>query len=380
MEVQTHEFAKYSRQMLLPEIGIAGQQRLANGKVAVIGCGGLGSAILPYLAGAGVGTIGLVDLDLVAANNLHRQVLYTTHDIGRPKAEIAARRLRAINPDVEVRVHPVMISSENALELLEDYDIVIDGSDNFPTRYLVNDACYLLNKTLVYGSIFRFEGQVSVFNAPLPNGEVSPNYRDLFPQPPAPESVPNCAEGGVIGVLPGIIGSMQANEAIKLLAKIGEPLAGKLYILDAKDFSSRLIRFGKDPQNPLSGSSPSQTTLVDYDAFCGLGTEIAPLAEDEVSVEDLYSLIQNKQPYTLLDVRTPYEYQMVNLGGTLISAKSFDESLLQSRTPIIVHCRTGKRSLAFVKQLKKTYPQANILSLKGGIVGYTQKYHPEVEV
>lgn len=366
--------------MLLPEIGIAGQQRLANGKVAVIGCGGLGSAILPYLAGAGVGTIGLVDLDLVAANNLHRQVLYTTHDIGRPKAEIAARRLRAINPDVEVRVHPVMISSENALEILEDYDIVIDGSDNFPTRYLVNDACYLLNKTLVYGSIFRFEGQVSVFNAPLPNGEVSPNYRDLFPQPPAPESVPNCAEGGVIGVLPGIIGSMQANEAIKLLAKIGEPLAGKLYILDAKDFSSRLIRFGKDPQNPLSGSSPSQTTLVDYDAFCGLRTEIAPLAEDEVSVEALYSLIQNKQPYTLLDVRTPYEYQMVNLGGTLISAKSFDESLLQSRTPIIVHCRTGKRSLAFVKQLKKTYPQANILSLKGGIVGYTQKYHPEVEV
>src|SRR5882672_2706996 len=251
------ELQRYSRQILLPELGLEGQQKLKEGSVLVIGAGGLGSPALYYLAAAGMGRIGIVDFDVVDASNLHRQILFTSEDVGKPKAAIARRRLEQLNPMIKIDTHPAILNSENAMSILADYDVVIDGSDNLPTRYLVNDACVLLKKTLIYGAVFQFEGQVSVFNQLQPDGSRGPNYRDLFPEPPPPEMVPSCSAGGVLGVLPGIIGSMQANEAIKIIAEIGTTLSGKLLLFDSLDFTTRVLNLKNNPDNPVSGKNPT---------------------------------------------------------------------------------------------------------------------------
>jgi molybdopterin/thiamine biosynthesis adenylyltransferase len=276
------ELTRYSRQILLPEVGLEGQQKLKQGSVLVIGAGGLGSPALYYLAAAGVGRIGIVDFDKIDESNLHRQILYTADQTGLSKAKIAGERVVAINPSVKVETHECAIDVSNAMDLIGKYDVILDGSDNLPTRYLVNDACVLLGKTLIYGAVFQFEGQVSVFNQPDQNGQRGPNYRDLFPEPPPPEMVPSCSTGGVLGVLPGIIGTMQANEALKVMANIGQTLSGRLMAFDSLDFSTRFLRLTPSPDNPVSGKNPTIKKLIDYEAFCNpargkaLTKEISP--------------------------------------------------------------------------------------------------------
>ena len=264
------ELERYSRHLIIPEFNIEGQRKLKAAKVLVIGSGGLGSPLLQYLAAAGVGTIGIVDYDTVDDTNLQRQVLFGVESVGKPKVEEAKKRILSLNPHISIQTYPTQLTSANAMEIFNGYDLVADGTDNFPTRYLVNDACVLLGIPCVYASIFQFEGQVSVFNYTDPDGEIGPNYRDLFPTPPPPGMVPSCAEGGVLGVLPGIIGSIQALEVIKVLTGIGEPLSGRLFLFDALSFMTRTLRFGRDKANPLSGPNPTQTGLIDYEQFCGV--------------------------------------------------------------------------------------------------------------
>ncbi len=268
MTLSSAELARYHRHLALPGFGQAAQQKLKDTRVLVVGVGGLGAPLLSYLVAAGVGTVGLVDFDVVDASNLHRQVLFTEDDVGRTKVEVAAERLRRQNPHVQLQIHNTKLTSDNALAIIREYDIVADGSDNFATRYLVNDACVLLGKVNVYAAIFRFEGQVAVFNYPNDRGERSPNYRDLFPQPPLPGTVPSCAEGGVLGVLPGIVGSLQANEVIKVITGLGEPLVGRLFLFDALSLETRTLTIEKHPDNPLTGTHPTQTSLIDYVQFC----------------------------------------------------------------------------------------------------------------
>lgn len=360
MDFSREELKRYARHFAIPDFGMEGQARLKEGRVLVIGAGGLGSPLLLYLAAAGIGKIGIVDFDRVDLTNLQRQVLYTTNDVGRLKAEVAKERLLAINPHLNVQTYPVALSRENAMELFEGYDIVADGTDNFPTRYLVNDACVLSGKINVYASIFRFEGQVSVFNLPNEDGSRGHNYRDLYPAPPPPEMVPNCAEGGVLGVLPGIIGSLQASEVIKLIAKVGEPLNGRLFLFDAASFSTRVMKFPQDPGNQIS-------ELVDYDAFCG----VAVTSKEEIPTVDIGEfsrLLNNRTVFQLIDVRETYEYEADNLGGIHIPLgeleKRFKEIAPDKMT--IVHCQSGIRSAQAVEMLlEKGFK--DIYNLKGGI-------------
>ncbi|HEX2900106.1 MAG TPA: molybdopterin-synthase adenylyltransferase MoeB, partial [Bacteroidia bacterium] len=315
------ELARYSRHIILPEFNIEGQAKLKNARVLVVGAGGLGSPMLLYLAAAGVGTIGIVDFDRVEDHNLQRQVLFGVRDIGQSKAHAAKARILDLNPYIQVVVHEVALRADNALEIIGAYDVVADGTDNFQTRYLVNDACVLLGKVNVYASIFRFDGQVSVFNLLQADGSRGPNYRDLYPTPPPPGMVPSCAEGGVLGVLPGIIGSLQANEVIKVVAGIGEPLSGRLYLFEALTFESRTLKIRKDPANPLNGSHPTMTGLIDYDQFCGIHPAQAAVPQDgetTVTVQQFRAMQQSKQPFQLIDVREAYEFDIANLGGHLI--------------------------------------------------------------
>ena len=352
------EIRRYSRHLLIPEFGTEGQLRLKAAKVAVIGCGGLGSPILLYLAAAGVGTLGIIDGDRVDESNLQRQVLYGTESVGKPKVEETAKRLQSLNPNVKIEAHFEQLTSQNALEILGDYDLVIDGSDNFPTRYLVNDACVLLNKPLVYGAIYRFEGQVAIFN--YQNG---PNYRDLFPTPPPPELAPNCAEAGVLGVLPGIIGSLQANEAIKLLAGIGEPLTGKLFVMDALTLTTRIIRIPRMPERPKI------VELIDYDVFCGVKI---PESNDEISSEELEEWLKSGVDFQLIDVRESYEYDIDNLSGELMPLSRLKDFIanISREKPVVIHCQGGMRSQKAIKQLREQYNFSNLKNLTGGIAAF----------
>jgi adenylyltransferase/sulfurtransferase len=347
------EIRRYGRHLILPEVGLDGQVKLKSASVLLVGAGGLGSPLALYLAAAGIGKIGIVDFDVVDESNLQRQVLHSTPYIGRPKLESAKDRIHSINPNVEVELFSTRLTSENALGILGGFDVVADGTDNFPTRYLVNDACVLLRKPNVYGSIFRFEGQVSVFSAPG-----GPCYRCLYADPPPPGLVPSCAEGGVLGVLPGIVGTIQAAETVKLILGIGEPLVGRLLLIDALTMKTRELRLRRDPECPVCGEHPSITRLIDYEAFCGI-TPPEPESDSgeyAISVTDLRDKLDRGENLFLLDVREAQEYQIANLGGHLIPLNDLPRRVheLDSSQDIIVYCHSGVRSgraVQFLKQL-----------------------------
>jgi len=379
VKLSNEELERYSRHLIIPEFNIEGQKKLKAARVLVVGTGGLGAPLLLYLTAAGVGTIGIVDFDVVENSNLQRQVLFTTADVGRPKVEAAKERLAALNPFVKFELFNLHLNSSNALEIISQFDVVADGTDNFPTRYLVNDACVLLDKVNVFASIFRFEGQASVFNYPYENGSRGPNYRDLFPTPPPPGLVPSCAEGGVLGVLPGIMGSIQANEVIKVITGVGEPLDGKLFQFDAAGFKTRIFKLSVDPENPLTGEHPTQKGLIDYEFFCNPQSN-APQHEEngnvkEITVTQLYDWIQKGKKFQLIDVREPYEFDIVNLGGTLIPKGQILEHIdeLNGDNDIVILCRSGKRSHDVVKLLDHQTHLKNIYNLKGGILAWAKE-------
>jgi len=358
------EIRRYSRHLVMPEVGREGQERLQQARVLVVGAGGLGSPVTMYLAAAGIGRLGLVEFDRVEESNLHRQVLFGQSDIGRPKLEVAEERLREINPLIDIISHQTRIDSANAMGLLQDYDIVVDGSDNFPTRYLVNDACVLAGKPNVYGSIFRFEGQVSVFW-----GAQGPCYRCLFPDPPPPGLVPSCAEGGVLGVLPGIIGSLQANEAIKLVLGLGKTLVGRLVIFDALALSFRELRLKKSPQCPICSAQPTLTELIDYEAFCGLDQNVPVADEINVTVSQLDRWQQQGAGPLLLDVRTPREWEICRLAGAeLLPLNELPHRWqeLDGKKEIVVYCHHGHRSARAVDFLRRAGLE-KVRNLTGGI-------------
>jgi molybdopterin/thiamine biosynthesis adenylyltransferase/rhodanese-related sulfurtransferase len=378
------ELERYSRHLIIPEFNIEGQKRLKHARVLVVGTGGLGAPLLLYLTAAGVGTIGIVDFDIVDYSNLQRQVLFTTNDVGRPKVEAAQERLSALNPHVSFEVFNTRLDSSNALDIISQFDIVADGTDNFPTRYLVNDACVLAGKTNVFASIFRFEGQASVFNYLYPDGSRGPNYRDLFPTPPPAGLVPSCAEGGVIGVLPGILGSLQANEVIKVISGVGEPLAGRLFQFDAAEFKTRIFKLSKDPDNPLSGLSPTQTELIDYDFFCGVNlpedAENREQTNGQLSVTTLSEWIKSGKKFQLVDVREPYEYEIANIGGILIPKGEILQHLdrIERDTEVVVMCRSGKRSQYVIDLLRQETGLKNLHNLEGGILAWADEIDPEM--
>lgn len=369
------ELERYSRHLIIPDFNIEGQRKLKAAKVLVVGTGGLGAPLLQYLSAAGVGTIGLVDFDVVEESNLQRQVLFTVNDVGLPKVEVAKERLVAQNPHIEFKVYNTRLTSENALDIIKDYDVVADGTDNFPTRYLVNDACVLLGKVNVYASIFRFEGQASVFNYTFKDGTVGPNYRDLFPEPPPAGLVPNCAEGGVVGVLPGILGSIQANEVIKVITGLGTPLAGKLFTFDTLDFSTRVFKLAKDENNALNGKNPTITKLIDYEVFCGIEENNDTSDVKEVSVQELSQFKNEGQSYELVDVREPFEFEIAQIGGKLIPLKQVEERVeeIPFDKKVVVHCRSGVRSAKAIKQLENKYGFQNLYNLKGGILAWADE-------
>lgn len=370
------ELARYDRHIIIPGFGLEAQQKLKAAKVLVVGSGGLGSPLLLYLAAAGVGTIGIVEFDTVDDSNLQRQVLYGKDDVGRLKAEAAKSRLESLNPHIQIQLHHARLSSENALDIVKDYDVVADGTDNFPTRYLVNDACVLSGKPNVYASIFQFEGQVSVFNYTNAAGETGPNYRDLYPTPPPPGLVPSCAEGGVLGVLPGIVGSMQANEVIKVVTGVGEPLSGRLFIFDALNFETRTFKVKRRDDNPLNGKNPTITKLIDYEFFCGLKEE-KPVKE--ITVQELFDWQVRGEKFQLIDVREPHEYEAANIGAELIPLASVAANANRiSRTlTVVVHCKSGVRSAKAIRELEEKFGFSNLYNLKGGIIAYQDQVQPQ---
>jgi len=364
IKLSNEEILRYSRHLLMPEVGMEGQKKLKAARVLMIGAGGLGSPLGMYLGAAGVGTLGIVDFDVVDETNLHRQLLHSTNDIGRSKLESAKDTIKLINPNVDVVTFETRLTAENALDILKDFDVIADGTDNFPTRYLVNDACVLLGKPNVYGSIFRFEGQVTVFDAK--NG---PCYRCLYPSPPPPGLVPSCAEGGVLGVLPGIIGSLQALETIKLIIDQGDLLLGRLILFDALKFKFRELKLRKNPSCPICGESPEIHQLIDYEQFCGITSddEQGPY-QDQITVDELNKKLQDNEDIFLLDVREPHEYEISNLGGYLIPLNDLPNRLneLDSAHEIVVHCKIGSRSAKAVQFLKKAGFK-KVKNLAGGI-------------
>lgn len=374
MDLSKAELARYARHLILPEFNIEGQKKLKASSVLVIGSGGLGSPLLLYLAAAGVGRITIVDFDRVDDSNLQRQVLFGMADVGRPKVDAAAARLRSLNPYIEVTSLDTQLTSENARELVASHDLVADGTDNFATRYLVNDAAVLENKPNVYASIYRFEGQISVFNALLPDGTRGPNYRDLFPTPPPPGLVPSCAEGGVLGVLPGILGSLQALEVIKVLTGIGEPLSGRLFLFDATTFTTRTVKIRKSPNNPLTGEQPTQTELINYQEFCGIGLAGEREADEpeiqEIEPQQFLDWRETGRKFKLIDVREPFEAAIDSLGGELIPEGSVLASLdrIPREMDVVIHCRSGVRSARVIRLLEAEHGYKNLVNLQGGIV------------
>jgi sulfur-carrier protein adenylyltransferase/sulfurtransferase len=375
VELSNDEIARYSRHLIMPEVALDGQKKLKATRVLTIGAGGLGSPLALYLAAAGVGTIGIVDFDVVDESNLQRQIIHGTSDLGRPKLESARDRIEDINPNVNVETFGEPLSSENALEIFEDFDVIVDGTDNFPTRYLVNDASVLTGKPNVYGSIFRFEGQASVFYA-----EEGPCYRCLYPEPPPPGLVPSCAEGGVLGILPGAIGTIQATETVKLILGIGEPLIGRLLLYDALGMSFREMKLRKDPNCPVCGENPTVTELIDYQEFCGIPQQAAQAGEvPEIMVQELKGRLENGNRVSVLDVREPHEYEVANIGARLIPLNELPERLveLDRNEPLAVHCKTGGRSARAVKLLRDAGFQ-NVYNVKGGIDAWSEEIDPSV--
>ncbi len=376
------EVRRYSRHLIIPDVGMAGQRRLMNAKVLCVGAGGLGSPALMYLAAAGVGTLGIVEFDVVDESNLQRQIIHGQSDIGKSKALSAKESIAEINPYVNVQIHNVRLDIDNVMEIFSQYDLIVDGTDNFATRYLVNDACVLLKKPYVWGSIYRFDGQASVFWA-----EYGPCYRCLYPEPPPPGMVPSCAEGGVLGVLCASIGSIQTTEAIKLIAGIGEPLVGSLMIYDALEMTYRKIKVRKDPNCPICSDHPTQTELLpDYEAFCGVLTESAAAAStgSTISVTELKAKMDNHEKFMLIDVREPSEWDIVKIpGATLIPKQGFiDGSALESLphdVPIILHCKSGVRSAECLAVLKQA-GFADATHVAGGVVAWVKQIDPSLPI
>ena len=373
------ELERYSRHLILPDFNIAGQEKLKAAKVLVVGAGGLGSPVLLYLAAAGVGTIGIVDFDIVDISNLQRQVLYTVEDKGQLKVEAAKKRLLSLNPLLKINTYNIQLTSENALDIFKNYDVVADGTDNFPTRYLVNDACCILGKTNVYASIFRFEGQVSVFNHIDEKGETGANYRDVFPQPPLPGTVPSCGEAGVLGVLPGIIGSIQASEVIKVITGIGEPLSGRLFIFDAKSFSTRVLKiFKRSDRTPI-------TELIDYEQFCGI-TSAAEQKDAKkmksITVQELKAMQDSGEDFQLIDVREAHEVAISTLGGLHIPMGEVPMNVnkIETDKKVVIHCRSGGRSGAIIGFLEQSHGFDNLYNLAGGINGYAAEVDNSIAV
>ncbi|HXK61472.1 MAG TPA: molybdopterin-synthase adenylyltransferase MoeB [Acidobacteriota bacterium] len=376
-ETLTHEeLQRYSRHLIMPEVGLEGQKKLKAAKVLCIGAGGLGSPLALYLAAAGVGRLGIVDFDAVEISNLQRQIIHSTADLGRPKLESAADKIRGINPHVQVDLIETRLTSENALEIFAEYDIVADGTDNFPTRYLVNDACVMTGKPNVYGSIFRFEGQASVFA--LPDG---PCYRCLYPEPPPPGLVPSCAEGGVLGILPGLIGVIQATEVIKLILGKGESLAGRLLLVDALGMTFRELKLRKNPECPVCGPNPSIRELIDYEQFCGIAPETRETwNEAEITATELKRELESANPPFVLDVRTPHEYQIARIPGVHLIPLQQLPARLQELDPAretVVYCRTGVRSAKAIEIMRAAGFQ-KLRNLKGGIHAWSDEVDPTV--
>jgi len=365
------EILRYSRHLIMPEVGMEGQLKLKAARVLCIGAGGLGSPLALYLGAAGVGTLALVDFDVVDYTNLQRQIIHTTADVGRKKLDSAADKLKAINPLINVRPFDTRLSSDNALELFRDFDIIADGTDNFPTRYLVNDACVITGKPNVYGSIFRFEGQASVFAT-----EKGPCYRCLYPEPPPPGLVPSCAEGGVLGILPGLVGVIQATEVIKLILGKGEPLIGRLLLVDALAMKFRELKLRKNPDCPVCGTHPTITKLIDYNEFCGIRGEEAPVETGvpEIQVEELKRRLDAGEDVFVLDVREPHEYQICNIGGHLIPLGDLPKRIheLDSSREIVAHCRSGVRSAKAVNFLRQAGFR-KVHNLSGGIQAWADR-------
>jgi sulfur-carrier protein adenylyltransferase/sulfurtransferase len=390
-KLSNEEIARYSRHLILPEVGMEGQQKLKAAKVLCVGTGGLGAPLALYLAAAGVGTIGLVDFDTVDASNLQRQIIHSTSTVGKLKVDSAEIMLKGLNPFLNVVKHNTMLTSANALEIFKDYDVIADGTDNFQTRYLVNDACVLTGKPNAYGSIFRFEGQASVFAT-----EEGPCYRCLYPEPPPPGLVPSCAEGGVLGILPGLVGVIQATEVIKLILGIGDPLIGRLLLVDALGMNFRTLKLRKNPDCPACGTHPTVTELIDYDQFCGIPkpTSVGPLevARDkavaeaaivegipQITVEQLKKKLDAKEDIFVLDVREPHEYPIANLGAPLIPVGSIEsrinEIAAHKNDEVIIHCRSGARSQKAALALKAA-GFTNVSNLTGGILAWAEKIDP----
>jgi adenylyltransferase/sulfurtransferase len=377
VKLSKEEVQRYSRHLIMPEVGMEGQLKLKRARVLTIGTGGLGAPLGLYLAAAGVGHLGLVDFDVVDSSNLQRQVTFTTADVGKPKSEAAKARLSALNPAIEIVSYETRLTSDNALELFRDYDIIVDGTDNFPTRFLVNDACVLLGKPNVYGSIFRFEGQATVFG--YPGG---PCYRCLYPEPPPPGLVPSCAEGGVLGVLPGIVGSIQAMETIKLILGAGEPLVGRLLLFDALAMRFRELKLKRNPDCPICGDHRTITKLIDYEEFCGIRGEEAPAMTDgipEITATELKARQDRGEKLFILDVREPHEYQICNLNGKLIPLGELPRRVneLDSSVEMVVHCRSGKRSADAIHFLQ-TAGFKKLWNLKGGVLAWADEVDPRM--
>jgi len=375
------EILRYSRHLIIPEVGIEGQQKLKAAKVLLVGAGGLGAPLGLYLSAAGIGRIGIVDFDVVDFTNLQRQVIHSTSDVGRKKLDSAAEKMRAINPYVNITKHETALSSENALDILKDYDLVVDGTDNFPTRYLVNDACVLLHKPNVYGSIFRFEGQATVFAY-----QGGPCYRCLYPEPPPPGLVPSCAEGGVLGILPGTIGLIQATEAVKLILGIGEPLVGRLLLYDALAMRFRELKLRRNPDCPVCGDHPTVTKLIDYQQFCGVPqAQAAPPQETrvndgEIDPTEVKQKLDRGDNFVLIDVREPHEYKICNIpGAKLIPLGEFPRHVgeFDPEADIVIHCRSGVRSAKACGILRQAGFQ-NVRNMAGGILAWSDKVDPSV--
>jgi sulfur-carrier protein adenylyltransferase/sulfurtransferase len=377
-ELTTDDMARYSRHLILPEVGMEGQQKLKAARVLCVGTGGLGSPMALYLAAAGIGTLGLVDFDVVDASNLQRQIIHSTKDIGRKKLDSAEEKLKALNPALNVIKHETMLSSANALEILKDYDVVADGTDNFPTRYLVNDACVLTGIPNVYGSIFRFEGQASVFAT-----EEGPCYRCLYPEPPPPGLVPSCAEGGVLGILPGLVGVIQATEVIKLILGKGDALIGRLLLVDALNMRFRELKLRKNPECPVCGPNPTVTKLIDYQQFCG----ITPAAQEtnvkngipQITVKELKARLDAGEDVQLIDVREPYEAQIAQIGGKLIPKGDVPNRLneIDRNREVVVHCKSGGRSQQISEFLKQVGYE-RVVNVAGGITAWSNEIDPSV--
>lgn len=381
-ELSVDEVRRYSRHIIIPDVGMIGQKRLKNARVLCIGAGGLGSPALMYLAAAGVGTIGIVEFDVVDESNLQRQIIHGHSDIGRPKAQSAADSVREINPYVQVNIHELRLDATNVMDLFSQYDLIVDGTDNFATRYLVNDACVLLNKPYVWGSIYRFDGQASVFWS-----EHGPCYRCLYPEPPPPGMVPSCAEGGVLGVLCAAIGSIQVNEAIKVLTGIGEPLVGSLMVYDALEMTYRKIKIRKDPDCAICGTNPTVTELIDYEAFCGAVSDEAAAAvvDSTINVKQLSQMLEERErgerDFVLIDVREPNEFEIVSIPGSVLIPKNeflMGNALadLPQDKQVVLHCKVGGRS-AEVLAVVKGAGFADAIHVGGGVLAWVNQIEPE---